>query len=284
MTDHTAASTRQPARRLPFAGTLLAEQVRYQLSLLLATPNALVIGVGLPVILLVAANVRHSGSAVSGLAGFAAFGMTLTAWNTHGIRLVAARETGVLKRWRASPLPRWCYLAGRIVTTALFATAAGAVTVAAGVLFYHQHITATGWLGVLIALILGALAWATAATATTGIIPSVETANPVFVLVYFPVIIISGVLGTISAEPAWLSRLASYLPAQPVIDAMNRAVRHAPGASFVSGRDVLVLVAWIAGTLMAALIVFRWEPSRPARRRPARADGRPARPKVSDSG
>ena len=26
-----------------------------------------------------------------------------------GVRLVAARELGILRRWRAAPLPRWCY-------------------------------------------------------------------------------------------------------------------------------------------------------------------------------
>jgi len=254
--------TDTPARRLPSAAVLLAEQVRYQLSLLLATPNALVIGVGLPVILLVADNARHTGGEVAGLASYATFGMTLTAWNTHGIRLVAARETGVLKRWRASPLPRWCYLAGRIVTTALFATAAGAVTVAVGILGYHAHLTAEAVLGVLLALILGALAWATAATAVTGIVPTTETANPIFVVIYFPVIVISGALGAISALPHWLVTLASYLPAEPVIDAMNSAARRAPGASFLPARDVIVLAAWIAGSLVVALLVFRWEPHR----------------------
>jgi ABC-2 type transport system permease protein len=259
------------ARRLPSAAVLLAAQVRYQLSLLLASPNALVIGVGLPVLLLVADNARHTGGQVAGLAAYATFGMTITAWNTHGIRLVAAREAGVLKRWRASPLPRWCYLTGRIVTTAVFAAAAGAVTVAVGIWGYHAHLTAEAVLGVLVALILGALAWATAATAVTGIVPGVESANPIFMLIYFPVIVISGVFGTISALPHWLTTLASYLPAQPVIDAMNDAARHAPGASFLPLRDVAVLAAWIVGGLAVALVIFRWEPHRPVQRRAARA-------------
>jgi ABC-2 type transport system permease protein len=261
----------ETARRLPSSAVLFAAQVRYQLGLLLATPNALIIGVGLPVILLVGANARHSGAEVSGLAAYAVFGMTLTAWNTHGIRLVAAREAGVLKRWRASPLPRWCYLTGRIVTTALFSTAAGAATVAVGILAYHAHFTVASALGVLTALVLGALAWATAATAVTGIVPTTESANPIFMAIYFPVIVISGTLGSIGALPHWLVTLASYLPAQPVVDAMNAAARHAPGAAFLPVRDVVVLLVWIAGSLAVALAVFRWEPHRPAQRRPARA-------------
>jgi ABC-2 type transport system permease protein len=257
-------------RRLPSTAVLLAAQLRYQLSLLLATPNALLIGVGLPVLLMVAAHTRHASLAVSSLAGYAAFGLTVTAWNTHGIRLVAAREAGVLKRWRATPLPRWCYFTGRIVSTALFSATAGAVTVLVGVLFYHVHLSAGGAAGALVALILGALAWAAAATALTGVVPTVESANPIFIVVYFPVIIVSGVFGAINGEPRWLSSLASYLPAQPLIAAVTRALQHASGAPFLPARDITVLAVWAAAGLLAALVLFRWEPHRPTQRRAAR--------------
>jgi len=67
-----------------------------------------------------------------------------------------------------------------------------------------------------------------------------------------------------------LSTLASYLPAQPLIDAVTRAVQRAPGAPFLNSRDMTGLACWAAGGLLAAILVFRWEPHRPARRRAAR--------------
>ena len=121
------------AGRMPGAGRLLAMQISYQ-ARLLASGRAITIGVGLPVILLFASHGTHGHAGAAGIAGYAVFGLTLTAWNTYGVRLVAAREAGVLKRWRATPLPRWCYFLGRIVATVVVAVAAGAATVAAGVL------------------------------------------------------------------------------------------------------------------------------------------------------
>src|SRR5580692_3937591 len=118
MTDTTVAT--KAGHRLPSPATLLAAQVSYQFRLLLATPSALAIGVGFPVVLLIIGNARHSGSSAAGIAGYAVFGLTMTAWNIHGVRLVAARELGILRRWRAAPLPRWCYFAGRIIATSLF--------------------------------------------------------------------------------------------------------------------------------------------------------------------
>jgi ABC-2 type transport system permease protein len=262
-----SARAADAARPLPNPVTLLAAQVGYQFRLLLATPSALVIGVGLPVVLLVVGNAKHAGSEVANVAGYAVFGLTMTAWNTHGVRLVAARELGILRRWRAAPLPPWCYFAGRIIATALFATLAALVTLLAGVLFDGISLSAGSTLSVLPVLILGSLAWAAASTVMSSVVPGTGAASPVFLLTYFPVVLVSGVLGPLSGEPHWLTTLASYLPAEPVIDTVGRALRHVPA---FSAHDLLVLAAWVIVGLAVASARFRWEPYRPAQHRPAR--------------
>jgi ABC-2 type transport system permease protein len=256
--------------RLPSAAELLLLQIRYQARLLLANGRAMVIGVGLPVILLITSANSHGHVSRSSVAGRAVFGLTLTAWNTYGIRLVAAREAGILKRWRATPLPRSCYFAARIIATTLVSVLAGAVTVVVAVILYHTHLTAGSALGLLIVFVLSAAAWAAAATALTTAVSTVESASPVFILIYFPVVIISGVLGTIN-EPGWLHTLARYLPAQPSIHAATSVLRHAPGAPLVPAHDVIVLAAWAVIGIAVALPTFRWEPHRPAQRRAARS-------------
>ena len=60
----------------------------------------------------------------------------------------------------------------------------------------------------------------------------------------------------------------SYLPAQPMIDAVTRAL--GPSAT-VSGRDLVVLAAWAAGCLLLSVRFFRWDPTRPRHARSARA-------------
>ena len=179
------------APRLPGAGRLLTAQIGYQ-ARLLASGRAVTIGIGLPVILLIASHGSNGRTGAAGFAGWAVFGLTLTAWNTYGVRLVAAREAGVLKRWRATPLPRSCYFLGRIAATVVVAVVAGAVTVVAGILLYHPHLSAGDALAAVVALVFGAFAWAAAATAVTAVIPTVEAAAPTFLLIYFPIILVSG--------------------------------------------------------------------------------------------
>jgi ABC-type Na+ efflux pump permease subunit len=58
----------------------------------------------------------------------------------------------VLKRWRATPLPRWGYLAGRLCATVLLALASGAVTVLVGVVAYHARLGAGAAEGLVVTL------------------------------------------------------------------------------------------------------------------------------------
>jgi ABC-2 type transport system permease protein len=231
--------------------------------------------VAVPAVLLLLSNTNRGRLPVSHLAALAVLGVTITGWTTHGTSLVGAREAGVLKRWRATPLPAWCYFAARIAATVLIATLAGAVTVLLGVTFYGTHLDGGAAIGVLLALVLGALAWAAPATAITGLVPNVDSAGPILTLTYLPVILISGIFGSLGSQPHWLTTLAGYLPAQPMIDAATRALQHTSGAPDVPAHDLAVLAAWAAAGLLASRILFRWEPSRPA---PSRAR-EPRRPR-----
>jgi ABC-2 type transport system permease protein len=253
-------------RRLPSSRRLLVAQVGYQLRLLLRTPRALGAGVAVPALLLVLSNPKGGDLPASHLAGLAALGVTITAWVTHGIGLVAAREAGVLKRWRAAPLPPWCWFAGRICATVLVAVAAAAVTVAIGVARYGTRLDAGAAVGLLVAVGLGALAWAATATALTGVIPDVEGASPILTLTYLPVILVSGIFGSLDSQPHWLTTLAGWLPAQPMIDAAARALQHPAGPPVLPGHDRGGLAGWAVAGLVASLLLFRWEPTRPAHR------------------
>jgi ABC-2 type transport system permease protein len=259
-------TARTTSTRMPSVGRLLVAQVSYQ-ARLLASGRAVTIGVGFPVILLISSHGQHARTGAADIASYAAFGLSLTAWNTYGIRLVAAREAGVLKRWRATPLPRWCYFLGRILATVVVAVAAGAATVAASVLLYGTHLSLSGILAALVVFVLGALAWAATATALTAAVPTVEAAGPTLMLTYFPLIIISGTFGAIS-EPHWLATIASYLPAQPLVHALGSSLGHTAGHALLPARDLLVLAAWAIAGLAVAVATFRWEPHRPTRQRP----------------
>ena len=191
--------------RPPGAGPLLAAQVRYQLLLLSRNPRAMILSLVFPLLILVLnSTARHDVSPqleAALVAGLATFGLIATAYVSHAIGLVTSRQDGVLRRWRATPLPAWCFFAGKIAATALMALASVAIAVAGGIALFHAHVTPGAALSLLVTFTLGALAWTAIGTAVTTLIPAAQSAGPVLMLTYIPVILFSGALGSQAGAP-----------------------------------------------------------------------------------
>jgi len=269
-TSVTIPSTRVTAGpgRPPGTGRLLGAQVRYQMLLLTRNPRAMVLSLVIPVLLLVLSSSRHGHLSPrledALVAGLATFGLIVTAYVSHAVGLVTSRQEGVLRRWRATPLPTWCFFAGKIAATALIALGSVAIAVAAGAGLYHVHLSTGAAPSLLLVFILGALAWAAIGTAVTALVPTAQSSGPVLMLTYLPVILFSGGLGSVSSEPGWLATAARYLPAQPIIDAATRALQHGgAGLAPIPGHDLAVLAAWAIAGVVASVCFFRWDPARP---------------------
>ena len=258
-------------------GTMVAGQVRYQLTLMLRTPRTLMAGLILPGALLALqlGRVQHLGQGAAAdvlaarVAGLVVLGAMSVAYLSHASSLVVAREDGVLRRWRATPLPSWGYFAGRIIATVLLADAAALILVLVGVAMAGLHLTAGAIGGLLLAGSLGALALAAAGTAVTPLLTSAQGANPLLTLTYLPLIIFSGGFGGLSGLPHWLNTLMSYLPGpaddrrgDPGAPAVRGHVRARPGGAgrLGAGRPAAV----------GALLPVGSEPARHARTPPGR--------------
>jgi ABC-2 type transport system permease protein len=250
---------------------VLRSQLRYQMILLARNPRALITALVLPAMLLALqlGRVQHIGTTQAGVAvlaprvaGLFVFGAAAIALMSHALTLVVAREDGVLRRWRASPLPATTYFAAKIITTVLAADAAGAVLILLSVEMAKLHLTAHAALAMLAAGTLGALALAAVGTAITALISSAQGAQPVLMLVYLPLVFLSGAFGPIANLPHWVGTAVTYLPVQPMVDALTRGLTSSSGA-LLPVHDWAVLVGWLAGGLVASLLFFRWDPSRP---------------------
>src|SRR5580692_3332949 len=241
--------------KLPGPGSILASQLRYQLTLLARNPRAIAAGLILPAALLALerGSAQHitMAQAAPKIAGLVALSAVAIAFFTHANGLVVAREDGVLRRWHASPLPSWAYFAGRIMATMAVTAAAGLILVLVAVAMTGVHLTAHAVVGLLVVDMLAALALAAAGTAITTIIP---------------LIVLGGAFGAITSLPHWVNTAMTYLPAQPAIDAASRALQH---GTIMSGHDLAVLAGWVVGGLLVSFRFFAWDPHRPGHARPA---------------
>jgi hypothetical protein len=113
--------------------------------------------------------------------------------------------------------------------------------------------------------------WVAIGTAITVIIPTAQSAQPVLMLTYIPLIVLGGAFGAITSLPHWVNTAMTYLPVQPVIDAASRSLQGGramlvwpPSAAGTSGHDLAVLCGWVVGGLLVSFRFFAWDPHRPA--------------------
>lgn len=133
------------------------------------------------------------------------------------------------------------------------------VTVAAAVLCYGLDLDVGAAGELLGVVVLGALAWAAVGTAVTTFITTAESAQPLLSLTFYPVVLVSGVFGSLGGEPRWLVTVVDWLPVKPLVDAATRALRH---SGFLTVREAVVLLLWAVAGSVVSLVLFEWDPRR----------------------
>lgn len=176
------------------------------------------------------------------------------------ISITAQRETGVLKRRRATPVPAVALIAGRALTAVVTALGITAVLLGLGWAFYKAHVPARTGGALLVTVVVGTLSFCCLGYALSSVIRNEDAAQPITQAVVLPLYFISGVFVPVSVLPHWLVDVADVFPVRHLADALLIAYNpHTPGAGF-AGLDLLVLAAWGVGGLVVALRRFSWVP------------------------
>jgi ABC-2 type transport system permease protein len=192
------------------------------------------------------------------LAGMLGYGLASTAFAGLAIIVVIRRESAILKRLRGTPLPAWAYVAATVTSAILvFALEAIVLVVLARVLFGVPFPTKV--FSLVVALLLGAFAFAAMGIGLTTVIRSAEGSSAVVNAVYLPMAFISGSFWSPHAYPRFLEVIADILPLTYFIRLMRDIVLH-QAQIWNEGTAVGVIAAWGAVGLFFAVRKFRWEP------------------------
>jgi len=192
------------------------------------------------------------------LAGILGYGVASTAFAGLAIVLVLRRESGILKRVRATPLPAATYLAAVIVSTVIvFAIEAAALIVVARTVFGVK--LDTHWLSFVLALLLGSLSFAALGIALTGWIRSGEGSSAVVNAIYLPTAFLSGSFVSPHEYPRFLEVIADVLPLTYFIRLMRDVVLRGE-TIWSSWESAVVVAAWGLAGLVLSARGFRWSP------------------------
>jgi ABC-2 type transport system permease protein len=260
---------RSAASRGPIA--VLAHQARYEMLTAGRNPRARFFTLFFPVVMLVIfAGVFHGTATVDGvqvkLSRFFTFGIltmaiVLACYANLVVAIATMRESGVLKRRRATPVRPAVLIGGQAITAVVTVAIMSTIVLVIAKLLYGVGI-APGAIGaVACTSALGALTFVAIGYAVSGLIGSPEAAQPIVQATTMPLWFISGVLIPTRNLSAGLRTLGAIFPIEHLAAGLHVASVHTTFRSSMSVTNLLVLAAWGVGAAAFAVWRFSWLPS-----------------------
>ncbi len=191
---------------------------------------------------------------VPGLLGMNLMGSAM--WGL-GFSIVDGRQKKLLKRMVASPMPRWQYLAGYLLSRLVMLAVEVVVFLGFAKLVFGVPFRGPLWqlglLCLLVSMVFSALGLLTASRAKT-----MEAVSGLMNLVMLPMWILSGVFFSASRFPAIVQPLVRALPLTAAIDALRSNMLQGVQLGQLTVQ-MGILLAWFAVPFVVSLRIFRWK-------------------------
>ena len=172
------------------------------------------------------------------------------------IETAVNRESGVLRRYRATPMRPLTYLAASIVVYMVVALLGMTLLILIGQLVFGLRFAGL-WSSVLAAFILCSLAFYSLGYLIASLAPTARIAQTVGMVIFFPIMFLSGAGMPLQLLPENMRQISNYLP-------LTYLVRLIQGLWFGDPwRDLWLPTLVMVGLLLIGSVVsariFRWE-------------------------
>jgi ABC-2 type transport system permease protein len=204
---------------------------------------------------------RELSTATFYVGAIATFSIITATYTNLAISVSFARDLGVLKRIRGTPLPAWAFMFGRIAHAILVAFLLVVIVVAFGALFYGAEIPTNTLPAFLVTIAVGAASFSGLGLAITAVIPNADASPAVVNASILPLLFISDIFIPIQDPSAWYVTVAKLFPPYHFAKAMQAAT-FSPWGSGFRGEDLLIMGAWGVVGVVLAVLSFSWEPRR----------------------
>lgn len=176
------------------------------------------------------------------------------------MNLTIAREAGLLKRGRGTPLPSWVFIAGRVGNAIVISVLMVVVITVIGHVLYDAPIPWDRLPALITTLLIGAASFCCLGIAMTAIIPSREAAPAITNLITLPLYFLSGIFIPENEIPDGVLSFANHFPIRDFFEAFFAAYNpNTVGSGFEWG-DLAVVAIWGVAGLLLSIRFFRWTP------------------------
>jgi ABC-2 type transport system permease protein len=274
-----AAATSLAAQPAPAARTralsgpaaLTAHQFRYDLQAFARNGQARFFTLALPVAFLLIFATVFGGKTVAVPGGLIhtsvyyvpaiiALGIIQAAVSNLAISVTAQRESGILKRRRATPVSAGALVTSRALTAVTVSVVMTGVLAAIGALAYGAHIPAGHVAALAVTVLVGSASFGALGFALATLIRGADAAQPVIAAITLPLYLISGIFLATTLLPHWLLDVASVFPVRPFQQALLAVYNPYSAGTGLAGHDLLIIGAWGLAGLLVAIRRFRWTP------------------------
>jgi ABC-2 type transport system permease protein len=191
-------------------------------------------------------------------AGMIGYGVAATCFAGLAISLVVRRESGVLKRVRATPLPPATYIASVLASIFVIFLIEAVLIMLLGRTLFGVPVP-EDLFSVLAIFLIGAACFAAMGLGMTALVRSAEGSSAVVNAVYLPMAILSGTFYSTQRYGTFLHAVAVALPLTHFTE-VTRDVMVRNEHVWQNLGSLSVVLAWGAVGLVGALRGFRWEP------------------------
>lgn len=196
-------------------------------------------------------------------ANFIAVGVVSAAFFNLAATLVEIRESGELKRFRATPLPTASFIGGHVgIAIALSLGLAGFLAIL-GRVAYGVEIPLATLPALILSLLVGAMSFACLGFAFTVIIQKASAVVPLGMGLILVLFFISGNFITMPDEewPRLIRIVAQIFPVKHLNSALLTALHPNTTGTGIAAGNLAVLLIWGLAGLVIAVRWFRWTPS-----------------------
>jgi ABC-2 type transport system permease protein len=254
--------------------TLLRRWLGARVRTQLRTGRALAFTFAFPLVLVVLFNGLNGDAKVEavGAAGqvpfaqfytpsIAIFSLTTACYTSVIVGVAAARDSGLLKRVRGTPLPMSIYLAAWLAGAALTGIVAVVLLFAVAVPAFGVHVYAATLPAAIVTLALGAACLAAVGLAVATLARDADQAMPIAQLTFLPISFISGIWFPLEGAPDWVVTVAKVFPLEHIVHAFDRTFSPGVSGGGWSPADLWSIAVWTAVGLLVATRRFRAEPA-----------------------
>jgi ABC-2 type transport system permease protein len=244
-------------------GQLIARQVRYENTAFWRNPAAAFFTFAFPLIFMALLNLIFTSTEGAGSAAafytpaIICFAIVNACYTSIAMTVSLARDEGILKRVRGTPLPGWAYLVARILQSVLVALLLVAIVALVGAVFFDVPLPIGQLPLLLVVLAVSGASFCALGLAMAGIIPNAAAAPAIVNATVLPLYFISDVFVEMD-DTSILARIGDLFPIRHLANALQSVWN--PAVAPFDPLDLVWVAAWGILGLVVAMRTFTWEP------------------------